>query len=168
MTKKRLLLLSTGTLVALLLVGVLGQALVFAQETDPASDEAGFFGPRGILGWGDGSWTMFDTAAEALGLTPNELFVELHDEGKTLAEVSEEQGVEIEAVQEALDANRVEARRQSIAQAVEDGTMSQQQANWLLEGLDKGFMGGGRGLGPVDFGGRGAPGGAPAAAGSDA
>jgi uncharacterized membrane protein len=157
MSKKRLLVISTGALVLLLLVGLAGGTLVFAQDTDPATVEAGANGRGDMLGWGGGSWTEFDVAAEALGLTPNELFIELHDEGKTLTEIAEEQGVDIDAVQEALNASRAEAQRQSIEQAVEDGTMSQDQADWLLEGLEKGFMGGGHGMGPGGFGPPGGP-----------
>ena len=50
--------------------------------------------------------------------------------------------------------------RDRIAQAVADGTMTQEKADWLLEGLDKGFLDGpGFGFGP-GFGGhfeKGAP-----------
>jgi lambda repressor-like predicted transcriptional regulator len=99
------------------------------------------------FGWGGRSWTQFDAAAEALGLTPDELFAELHDAGKTLAEIAEEQGVDVEAVQDALNANRSESMKQAIQQAVEEGRLSQEQADWLLEGLEKGFHPGGRGLG---------------------
>jgi hypothetical protein len=116
---------------------------------------------RGLFGFGHGGlWTMFDTAAEALGLTPDELFGELHG-GKTLDEVAEAQGVEMETVREALSAAREAAMRDAIAQAVEDGNMSQEQADWLLEGLDNGFMPRGRGCGRGMRGGRGgmAPGG---------
>ncbi|HJX39619.1 MAG TPA: hypothetical protein VJ714_13550 [Anaerolineae bacterium] len=157
MSKKRLMLLSSGALVALLVVGLAGGTLVFAQDTDPTTVEPGANGRGAMLGWGGGSWTQFDTAAEALGLTPNELFIELHDEGKTLTEVAEEQGVEMEAVQEAMNASRIESQRQSIAEAVEDGTMTQEQADWLLEGLEKGFMGGGHGMGQGGFGRAGGP-----------
>ncbi len=154
---KRLLLLSSGALVALLLAGLAGGTLVFAQETDPATGEPAPFGRCGLFGWGGGSWTLFDTAAEALGLTPGGLFAALHDQGKTLSDVAEEQGVEIEAVQEAMDASRAEAQRQAIEQAVADGDLSQEQADWLLEGLDKGFMGGRHGMGPGGFGRPGGP-----------
>jgi hypothetical protein len=157
MSRKRLMLLSGGALVALLLVGLAGGTLALAQESNPAADRQGFFGRRGSLGWDGGSWTMFDTAAEALGLTPTELFVELHDEGKTLSEVADEQGVGIDAVQEALDANRAQAERQGIEQAVADGNLSQDEADWMLEGLDKGFMGGRHGMGPGGFGPDGGP-----------
>jgi hypothetical protein len=93
---------------------------------------------------------MFDTAAEALGRTPEERFAELHS-GKSLKEIAEEQGVEMEAVRDALHAAQAEARREAIEQAVEDGKVSQEQADWLLQGLEQGFFPGGRGLG---FGGR--------------
>jgi hypothetical protein len=163
MSKKMLVLLSGATLVALLLVGLVGVTGVSAQEPTPESPAP--FGWRGsgrgrgglehgLLGPGiGGQWTMFDTAAEALGLTPEELFTELHA-GKSLEEVAEAQGTDIEAVQEALQAARAEAMRQRIEQAVEDGNMSQEQADWLLEGLEKGFAPMGRDLRGPGRGGR--------------
>lgn len=160
MSRKRLTLLSGAALVALLVVGLIGATAVFAQEPTPESEvpfgrhhggDRGGFG-HGMFGFG-GQWTMFDAAAEALGLTPGELFTELHA-GKSLADVAEAQDIEIEAVQEALQAARVEAMRQRIEQAVEDGNMSQEQADWLLEGLEKGFAPMGRGLRGPGCGGR--------------
>lgn len=145
MSKKRLLLLSSGALTALLLVGLAGATLVFAQDTDPTTGEPCGLG-RGF-GWGDHSWTIFDAAAEALGLTPQGLFTELHDAGKTLTDVAEEQGVDTEALQDAMNAAHSEAIQQAIQQAVEDGNLSQEQADWLLEGLEQGFLPGGRGFG---------------------
>ena len=66
---------------------------------------------------------------------------------KRFREMAQAQGVEMETVQEALSAARDGAMRDAIAQAVEDGKMSQEQADWLIEGLDKGFTGHGRGFG---------------------
>jgi len=146
---------------AVLLVGLIGVTTVFAQEPTPESEIPFGFGQmrggrhglggfgRGLLGdarFLGGQWTMFDTAAEVLGLTPEELFAELHA-GQTLAEIAEAQGVEMEALQEAFDAARGEARQAAIEQAVENGVMSQEQADWLLEGIEKGFMPGGRRFG---------------------
>ncbi|MGD8996672.1 MAG: hypothetical protein PVH80_01070 [Anaerolineae bacterium] len=141
---------AAGALV-LLLGGMGGVSIVSAQEVTPESEDAP---GRGIWGWGrglfgfgrGGGWTMFDTVAEAVGLTPEKLFSELHD-GKSLEEIAEDRGVEMEAIQEALSAARDEAMRDAIAQAVEEGTMSQEQADWLLEGLEKGYMPRGRGFG---------------------
>jgi hypothetical protein len=178
MNKKRLFLLSGAALVALLLVGLIGVTAVSAQEPtpepkvpfDPAQGRPfgwrgvrggrGGFG-RGMFGLGrGGQWTMFDTAAEALGLTPEEFFAELHA-GKSLDEIAEEQGVDIEVVRDAMNAARVEAMRQAIEQAVEDGNMTQEQADWMLEGLEQGFFpkrgtSPGRGFGPAR-GGNGCP-----------
>jgi len=165
MSKKRLLLLAGGVLAALLLVSLVGVAVVSAQDPTPEPSAEPGTGPSGVRAGGRGRggpgfgmfgggggdrWTMFDTAAEVLGLTPAELFTELHS-GKSLEEIAAAQGVEMEAVRDALKAAQAEARREAIEQAVEDGKMSQEQADWLLEGLEQGFFPGGRGLG---FGGR--------------
>lgn len=150
---KKILLLSGIALIVLLLAGLAGATLVSAQE--PASTPTALsFGRRGggrsggflFGGARGGNWTMFDTAAEALGLTPVELFAELHD-GKTLEEIAEAQGVEVETVYDAVDAARAEAQKQAIEQAVEDGKISQEQADWMLEGLEKGFFPMRRGFG---------------------
>ena len=121
-------------IVGLLVVGVLAAVMVgsaLAQEpTPPDSADRPFAGwDRGGFGhFGGDRWTMFDAAAEALGLTPEELFAELHS-GKSLAEVAEAQGVDTETLQDAMQAARVEA----IQQAVEDGTLTQEQADRILE-----------------------------------
>lgn len=108
----------------------------------------GAFGP-----FDEGFGTMYDAVAEVLGLTPEELFAELHD-GATLAEIAETQDVEMEAVRDAMEAARVQLREEAIERAVENGRMTQERADWLLEGLEKGFVPDARG-----FGGR--PGGRP-------
>jgi uncharacterized membrane protein len=156
MNKKRILLLSSVALTVLVLAGLAGVTIVSAQEPTPtptAPFKWGGRGPgwggfgRGGFGWaGGGQWTMFDTAAEALGLSPEELFAELHA-GKTLDEIAEAQGVDVQTVYDAMNANRVEAQKQAIQQAVEDGNMTQEQADWMLEGLERGFFPGGRGFG---------------------
>ncbi|MGD9030256.1 MAG: hypothetical protein PVG25_10620 [Anaerolineae bacterium] len=164
MKRKRLYLVLGAVGALVLLLGAFGGAsIVLADEPTPEAEDApghGIWGwARGLFGFGrGGDWTMFDTGAEVLGLTPEELFAELHA-GKNLQEVAEDQGVEMEAIREALDAVRDEAMRDAIEQALEDGKMSQEQADWLLEGLDKGYMlgrGFGRGFGR---GGRGMRGG---------
>jgi len=161
MTKKRLILLASVALVVLLLAGLAGAALVFAQEPTPTVPFGrhggwgrGGLGPGGF-GWaGGGQWTMFDKAAEALGLTPEGLFTELHA-GKSLAEIAEAKSVDVQTVYDAMNAARAEAEKQAIQQAVEDGRISQEQANWMLQGLEKGWWGG-RGLGR-GFGLKGCP-----------
>jgi hypothetical protein len=102
--------------------------------------------PDGRHGWGrgfgmGGSWGAFDAAAEALGLSPEQLFTQLHG-GKTLADVAEEQGVDLETVYAAMNAAKQEAMRQAIEQAVTNGRMSREQADWMLQGLEQGWLGG--------------------------
>jgi hypothetical protein len=152
--KKKLLIGAGVALIVLLLAGLGGAAFVFAQEpTLPipfgwhgGGRGMGGFG-RGGFGWaGGGPWTMFDTAAETLGLTPEELFAELRA-GKSPAEIAEERGVEIETVYDAVSAARSEVMQQAIEQAVEDGRLGQEQADWLLKGLEQGLFPMGRGFG---------------------
>ncbi len=142
--KKRFMILA-GVALAVVLLGVTVAVPAFAQEPTPPPEAPFGCQGRGFGVWG-GSWTMFDAAAEALGLTPEEFFAELHA-GKTLAEIAEEQGVEVEAVHDAINAVRVEAVREAIEQAVEDGRITQEQADWLLEGLEQGFLPMGRSSG---------------------
>ena len=145
MTKKRLVLLGGLSLIVVLVAGVAGATFVFADELTPTPEA--HFGCRGRgLGLWGGSWTMFDAAAGALGLTPEEFFAELHA-GKTLEEIAGERGVDVEAVEEAMNAARAEAMQQAIEQAVEDGRISREQADWLLRGLEQGFFPMGRGFG---------------------
>ncbi len=111
------------------------------EQSWPARQAGGLFGQ-----FNEGFWTIYDAVAEALGLTPEALFSKLHG-GKSMAEVAEEQGVELEAIHEALEEARVEARKQAIEQAVEDGRLTQEQADWMIEGLEQGFVPGGSGSG---------------------
>jgi hypothetical protein len=161
MQNKKLLVVSGAVLAALLLVSAVGATAVFAQEPDPEAEPnaplmqrfGGMLGGRrggfggGMLGErANGPGPRMDTLAEALGLTPEEIFAELR-EGKTIEEIAEAQGVDLEALQETAAAEREQAMRDSIAKAVAEGTMSEEQAAWTLEGLDKGFLPGLRGFG---------------------
>ena len=107
----------------------------------------GRFGDRGGVRRGGGaanSLSQWQSLAEQLGMTTDELAAEL-EAGKTIAELAEEKGVDLQAAQ-------LEAMKEQIQQAVEDGKLTQEQADWMLQGLEQGFMPGGRGFG---FGGRG-------------
>lgn len=105
-------------------------------------------GPRGMLfePFNEGFWSIYDAVAEALDLTPEELFAKLHD-GQSVADIAEEQGVEMEEIRAAVEDARVEMRKEAIEQAVENGRLSQGQAEWMIEGLEEGFLPGGRGFG---------------------
>ena len=145
--KNKMFVLAGGLLVALLVVGVIGATNAYAQSPSGALLHGG--GPgggRGPLGGGTG----LQAAAEALGMTTDELINALRS-GRTLEQIAEDAGVELEAVQEAIQAAYATEMRERIQQAVDDGTITQEHADWLLEGLDKGFIGGPGGFG---FGGR--------------
>jgi hypothetical protein len=136
------------------------------QTAPPAAPPEGM-GSRGLH-----SEAALAAAAKALGMTTDELSAELWG-GKTLADIAEAQGVDIATVKTAVEAAQVEETKTAIAQAVTDETMTQEKADWLLEGLDAGYWGpgteGGFGMGP-EMGGPdgghggprgGGPGGAP-------
>jgi hypothetical protein len=159
-------------------VAVLAGALIMAtgalaqEPVDPTPDpdsfpfgRGGFFGPGGMMGGRDGGFgrggmmgggfgvtieahaEVSEALAEALGLSVEELEAEMAL-GKPLWQIAEEQGVDAEAVQQAME----DARAAAIAQAVEDGELTQEQADALLENSGPGFVGPG-GFGPGMMGG---------------
>ena len=166
MSKRTKRILGVGMALGLVaLVGLLGllmAAPAFAQGNTPptATPTPGFGSGPGIgrgcwgRGWGlsggwgrfGGSWAAFDAVAEALGLTPEQLFSELRS-GKALEEIAKEKGVDIQKVYEAAQAARIQQMKDAIQQAVKAGRMTQEQADWLLEGLEKGYFPMGRGFG---------------------
>ena len=79
------------------------------------------------------------TAAEALGITVEELDA-AREAGQRLPELAEELGVDIETVQEAVEA----AKAEMVQQAVEDGTITQEQADQILSGEGRRGFGNGR------------------------
>ncbi len=125
-----------GLAAVVLLLGVTMVVPALAQDEEPTGRLCVGFGLFGGHGW-----AAFDAAAEALGLTPEELFAELRAD-KTLADIAEEQGVDLQSVYDAINASRVEAMKEAIQQAVEDEKISQEKADWLLEGLENGYWGG--------------------------
>ncbi|MBN2115418.1 MAG: hypothetical protein JW730_02545 [Anaerolineales bacterium] len=132
------LVLTGGLLVALAVVAVLGATSAFAQgPTDPPQPVEGR-GPG--RGGGPMGGSGFEVAAQALGMTTDELTAALK-EGKTLEQVAEAQGVEFADVQAAMQTARDTEMRTRIRQALDDGEITQEHADWLLEGLDKGFLG---------------------------
>ena len=139
--KNKMSILIGGLLVALLVTVVAGATSVFAQgPSDTLMHGRGPGGGRmlGLVG--------LQTAAEALDMTTDELIAEIRS-GKTLEEIAEEAGVDYEDVQAAIQDARQTEFRDRIQQAVDDGTITQEHADWLFEGLENGFIGGGAGFG---------------------
>ena len=149
MNKKYLIVIGS-LLAALLVVGVVGATSAFAQGWD--NPGTGMMlnghGPGNRRGLGDAE---LEAAAGVLGMTTDEVKSALQD-GQTLQDLANAAGVDIADVHAAIQAVHETEMRERIAQAVEDGTMTQEKADWLLEGLDKGFIGGGDGFGPGGFG----------------
>ncbi|MCJ7668031.1 MAG: hypothetical protein MUP04_07100, partial [Anaerolineae bacterium] len=88
MTKKRLIMLSSGALIVLLLAGVAGVTTVSAQELTPTPPAPFGWGGRGhCFGFGGGlcGQAGLEAAAEALGMTADELSTQLWG-GRTLAD----------------------------------------------------------------------------------
>jgi len=140
------------TVVAMALL-VMGGTAVFAQQADNGNNAPiqqtddgtqGNFapfnqgnghqgGPRGHGNGGENGRLLDREAtgeaiANALGITVEELQA-AQEEGTTLPELAESLGVDMEVVQAAIEAARAEA----IAQAVADGTITQEQADAMAE-----------------------------------
>ena len=166
MSKKFKILLTSMLVVSLLTAGLTGTVLAQDDGTDDATAPGTGCWPGRMFGGGRGSSGQagMESIAEALGLTAKELSTQLWG-GKTLAELAEKAGIDLQALRDAATAAQMDAMREAIQQAVKEGNMSQAQADWLLEGLDNGYWGGhsfgglgGRG-GHGHFGGRGSFGG---------
>jgi hypothetical protein len=129
--------------IALLAVGVYGTTTVFADDEVPPFPfgERGPGGPGGPRGGHILDGAALEAVAGALDMSTDELSAELQA-GKTLQELADAAGVDIQEVHDALQAVRETDMRERITQAVADGTMTQEKADWLLEGLDKGFLDG--------------------------
>ena len=77
--------------------------------------------------WGGRENSLVAVAAETLGMEQQDLAAELQGD-KTLADVAEAQGVEVQAIVDAFMANRQEV----VAQAVTDGKITQVEADAML------------------------------------
>jgi hypothetical protein len=144
-----------GLLIALLVAVVAGIGVKSAYAQSGTTDSTTTMPMRGHGHGGRGgglSLTGLQVAAEKLGMTTDELITALQS-GKTLEEIAQEKGVDYADIQAAIQEQSQTELRDRIQQAVTAGTISQEKADWLLEGLDKGFIGNGPD-GDVPFGGR--------------
>jgi len=147
MTKKRLALLGGVALIVVLVASLAGATLVSADEstTTPRTNGWG----RGF-GRGIGGQAGLEAAAELLGMTADELSTQLWG-GRTLADLADKAGVDLQTLRDAVEAANQAAMeaavRDAIEQALENGYITQEQADWLLQGLDQGFLPMGHGFG---------------------
>ena len=145
--KNKMLIMVGGLLVALLVVGIIGATAGYAQGASQAPALNGT-GPGDGRGGPRLGQAELEAAAKVLGMTTDELTTAMKS-GKTLEQLAADRGVDIQKVKDAIQAAHVTEMRDRIQQAVDDGTITQANADWLLEGLDKGYIGmpGGFGLG---------------------
>jgi len=111
------------TLIGLLVViaaGISVAGVAYAQGDDPRGREA---------------------LVDLLGLTPEELRDQFQG-GKTIQELADEAGVDLEAFREEIRANNQINMQTRFEEALANGDISQAQADWLLEGLEKGYLDG--------------------------
>ena len=87
-----------------------------------------------------------NAAATALGISSTDLSTDFKN-GQSLWDVLTQKGVSLQTVMSAIQTARTADFRNQINQAVANGKMTQDKANWLLEGLDKGYIGGPGGFG---------------------
>lgn len=98
----------------------------FEEGAGPGRMGGRFPGMGGGMMHLDGS--LLDLAAEKLGLSVEELRTEL-EEGKSIAAVAEEQDVDPQIIVDAY----VAQMRETLDEAVENGRITQKQADWALE-----------------------------------
>lgn len=130
-------------------------SLAYAQsETPPPAPNPGYgygmMGGRGGYGGMRGSWqgdehgpyheTMLDTFADALGLTAVQIEARL-ESGESMWQIAESEGLSAEEFKEMM----LLARQTMLDQAVEDGTLTQEQADFM--GSRWGSRGSGQGFG---------------------
>jgi len=86
---------------------------------------------------------MMAALAEKLGITANDLEARLA-KGETLAQIASSKGLTVDQFQKLM----TDARNQAIDQAVKDGKLTQEQADWMKQhGFGRGLRGM-RGVGP--------------------
>ncbi|ADB74478.1 hypothetical protein [Geodermatophilus obscurus] len=112
------------------LSGLVDDGSISQEQADEVATTLGDSGFGGH--WGHGGWHGLEAAAEALGMTEDELRTALQAEGATLAKIAEEKGVAVDTLVDAL----VTAQREGIAKAVESG-MPQDVADKRLADVEQ-------------------------------
>lgn len=118
-----------------LAVGLVSFSMVAAQDDttapQPPFGRMGRMGGRGFGGFGPGMGgpdnSLVAVAADELGLEWADLIAELQA-GKSVADIAEEQGIELETIVEAFVAPRAE----NLEALVEAGTLTQDEADSRL------------------------------------
>ena len=106
---------------------------------ESGGSRGGMMGNWGEDGYGPMHTSMVEAVAEALGMTTNELQARL-DKGETFYAIAQSQGLTDEQIQTLLD----QAHDKALDKAVETGTITQEQADWMKEHHDQMWQNGTR------------------------
>jgi hypothetical protein len=145
-------------ILAVLAVALATYGYVQAQSSTPPSPtpgygQGGMFGGRGARGGMMGGQVgnvdldgplhdaMIDTFAAKLGISVEDLNARLTN-GETMAQIASEKGLSAAQFQTLMQ----DARSQALDQAVKDGTLTQEQADWMKQ-RGAGMFGNGTGRG---------------------
>jgi hypothetical protein len=114
------------------LSGLVDDGSITEEQADEVAATLSEAGLGGRHGHGVGRFAL-DAAADALDMTEDELREALDAEGTSLADVAEAQDVDVDRLVQAL----VDAQEERIAQAVEDGRLTQDEADERLADLEE-------------------------------
>ncbi len=84
-----------------------------------------------------------DTLADLLGFTSDELR-DLMQDGTSLDELADEAGVDLDEFWQSMQDAREEYHKSRLQEALENSEISKDRYNWLMDGFENGFMGGGK------------------------
>jgi hypothetical protein len=140
--------------VALVAAIALG-ALVFTQPAAAAALTGNAANGGGGMNCGQAG---LDAAAKALNMTTADLQTQLRG-GSSLSDLATKANVKLADVLAAVDAACKDQLKTSINAAVTAGTLTRDKADWLIQGLDKGYWGPGTTGNNFGFGGVGGFGG---------
>jgi uncharacterized membrane protein len=146
--KKKISILIGSLLAAAVLLAGVRVTTAYAQDGTPPTPPAGQPGDEHGPGHGRRglSEAALAAAAETLDMTTEEVSAALAG-GETLADLAAAAGVDIEDVHAAIQAAHAVELRAKIEAGVADGSITQDKADWLLEGLEKGYLNGPGGFG---------------------
>ncbi|UCD98760.1 MAG: hypothetical protein JSV42_17725 [Chloroflexota bacterium] len=150
---KRNLLIVGALGIAVLTLGLAGLAFAQSETQPPFQDPA--FGPGMMGGWRGfggmhGNWSegqegpyhdlMIEAFAEALGLSPEEV-QNRHNSGEMMWQIAQSEGFSSAE----FNALMLKARSEMLSKAVEDGLLTQEQADYMQNRMQGGGYGSGYG-----------------------
>jgi hypothetical protein len=137
--------ISVAALAVLAITGLVWGGTAYAQTQTPPVYPYGMMGGYGMMGagnYGPMHDYMVEAFAEALNLTPEEVQSRI-EAGETPWQIAQDQGLTQEQIQQLM----LDAHDKSLDQAVEDGLLTQEQADWMDQHMESMWSGDGAGFG---------------------